>query len=245
MPRVLRVVSIVAVVLALLGCPPAKVSVPNVLGMTEVSATAAIIAAQLVVGDVTAAYSENVAIGSVVSQNPAGGQKASPGSTVALILSLGPAPLVGWSYVPGENSVLGLTINNTADGGCIVSGGHDSTYDMYVLKLTASGLADWDMIYSYISSEGGHPELWGHEASGAAETADGGYIVLGAGRVDGDGLPDESYLLVKSDEAGNVAWSKSYAPDNPYSPGHYCVNNAPAALQITGDGAQAAGTQEY
>ncbi len=145
-------------------------------------------------------------------------------------------PSVAWSYFPIENSIWGLTVNNTADGGCIIGGGHDAQYDMYALKLDALGAKTWDKAYSNISLEGSHSELWRYEARGLQQTADGGYIMLGAGHTDGDLLPERSFLLVKTDATGNVAWSRAYAPDNPYDPGHACVNNLPGALQVTSDG---------
>ena len=237
MPRtILGFVCATFICLALLGCSPVTVSVPNVAGLTQVSATAVIIAAQLVVGTMTTGPSETVAIGSVISQDPTAGQRVSPGAAVSLLISTGPSPSVAWSYFPSENSIWGLTVNNTSDGGCIIGGGHDTEYDMYALKLGALGAKTWDKVYSNISQEGSHPELWGHEARGLQQTADGGYIMVGAGSNDDDGLPGQSYLLVKTDATGNVIWSKTYAPDNPYSPGNDCVDNSPAALQVTRDG---------
>jgi hypothetical protein len=49
-------------------------------------------------------------------------------------------------------------------------------------------------------------------------------------------MPEACFLLVKTDTAGQVEWSKAYAPDNPYDPGEYCVANEGSALQVTSDG---------
>ena len=157
----------------------------------------------------------------------------------------GAVPSVAWSYIPSEDSIWGLTVNNTSDGGCIVGGGHNTEYDMYALKLDELGAKTWDKVYSNISQEGSQPELWGHEARGLQQTANGGYIMLGAGNNDGDGFPGQSYLLVKTDATGNVVWSKTYAPENPYSPGDYCVINSPAALEVTADGGYMAVGSSY
>ena len=63
--------------------------VPNVAGKTAVDANMAIINANLVVGTVTTAYSNTVAAGKVISQNPAGGTKVNIDSTVTYKVSLG------------------------------------------------------------------------------------------------------------------------------------------------------------
>lgn len=226
---------IAALCLAVLGCPPVA-KVPNVTGMTQAAATASIIAAQLVVGTLTSAPSETVTVGSVISQTPLAGTSVSPGSSVDLVISTGPAPSVEWSYEPEEESIWGLTINTTADGGCIVGGGYNSRYNMYALKLNSLGGKDWDKPYSNMSQGGTPSEQWRHESRGIQQTADGGYIMLGAGNNKDDGLPSPAYLLVRTDAAGTVLWSKTYAPENPYNIGNLCVENQPAALQITSDG---------
>lgn len=164
-------------------------------------------------------------------------------SAIAIVLTLAgcprpstPKPTTAWTYLPSEDSIWGLTISDTADSGWIIGGGYNGSYDMYALKLDAFGNYAWDMAYSNLSSGGSHSELWRHEARGLRQTADGGYIMVGAGAIEGDTMPDQSYLLVKTDAAGNIAWSKTYAPENPYDPGEFCVNNEPAALEVTADG---------
>jgi beta-lactam-binding protein with PASTA domain len=69
--------------------------VPNVVGMTEPNAIAAITAVDnLTVGAVTYEYSDTVAAGLVISQNPIGGTIVSVGSSVDLVVSLGPQTTV-------------------------------------------------------------------------------------------------------------------------------------------------------
>jgi hypothetical protein len=67
--------------------------VPSVVGSTQAAASSAIAGAGLTVGAVTTASSTTVASGNVISQNPAGGTNAAPGSAVALVVSTG-APVV-------------------------------------------------------------------------------------------------------------------------------------------------------
>ncbi|MBN1815760.1 MAG: S8 family serine peptidase, partial [Sedimentisphaerales bacterium] len=68
---------------------PPIVSVPNVVGQTQADAEAAVTAANLTVGTVTAAYSDTVPAGSVISQNPPAGTSAAEGSPIDLVVSLG------------------------------------------------------------------------------------------------------------------------------------------------------------
>lgn len=65
------------------------VAVPNVVGMTQAAATAAITGAKLNVGKVTMQSSKTVAKGNVISQNPAAGSNVNVGSTVDLTVSTG------------------------------------------------------------------------------------------------------------------------------------------------------------
>jgi hypothetical protein len=65
------------------------VTVPDVLGTGQVSAQSAIIAAGLSVGVISQSYSNTVAAGNVISQNPVGATSAPAGSPVDLVISLG------------------------------------------------------------------------------------------------------------------------------------------------------------
>src|SRR5271165_419254 len=70
------------------GC--AKMTVPNVEGLTQDAATTAITAAKLTVGTVTQQSSNTVATGKVISQDPASGNSVAQGSPVNLVISSGP-----------------------------------------------------------------------------------------------------------------------------------------------------------
>ena len=63
------------------------VLVPDVVNQPQAAAEAAIVAATLTVGNVTSAYSDTVAAGNVISQNPIGGASALPGTPVDLVVS--------------------------------------------------------------------------------------------------------------------------------------------------------------
>jgi len=214
---------------------PLYVTVPNTAGMTQAAATAAITNAGLNVGSVTQQPHTTAAIGTVISQDPANGTLAQ-GSNVNLVVSTGWMPAVSWTYQPDSTSTLGVSIATTSDNGVVIGGGHNSTYDLYGLKLTPAGQLDWAYIYSKPSDYGTHSELWFNEARDMRQTPDGGYAILSSGDLDDDGLPSPAYLLVKTDSEGDVEWSKTYSPDNPYSAGQKCVINHPGALDVTTDG---------
>jgi PASTA domain/Bacterial Ig domain/Cadherin-like domain len=75
------------------GTPPASVTVPNVVGLAQADAQAAITGAGLTVGTISNATSATVPAGQVISQTPSGGSSALAGSAVSLVVSSGaPAP---------------------------------------------------------------------------------------------------------------------------------------------------------
>jgi beta-lactam-binding protein with PASTA domain len=67
------------------------VVVPDVVGDDEATGTASLEGAGFVVS-VQTSYSDTVAAGDIISQNPAGGATAAAGSTVIIVVSLGEAP---------------------------------------------------------------------------------------------------------------------------------------------------------
>lgn len=75
----------------------APVSVPNVVGETQAAATTDITNAGLVLGTVTTQYSSSVAAGLVISQSPVGGTLVALGSSVSIVVSLGPQPVLAES----------------------------------------------------------------------------------------------------------------------------------------------------
>src|SRR5260221_13066000 len=97
---------LVCATLFLSGC--AKVTVPNVVGLTQAAATTAITEAKLNLGNVTQQNSNTVATGNVISQAPAGGSSAAERSPVALKISLGP-PRVAVAKVRGLNQAAATT----------------------------------------------------------------------------------------------------------------------------------------
>ena len=77
------------------------VTVPDVLGMNEEDAKTEIINLKLVLGTVSYAYSDVIAVGNIISQNPTAGENVPPESVVDLVVFLGPIPLldITWVYI--------------------------------------------------------------------------------------------------------------------------------------------------
>ncbi len=233
--RMLAGVAIVAV--ALTGCITSVV-VPDVHGKTLVEATALFTGAGLLVGTVSEDYSATVAKGTVMSQLPAAGSRAMKGTAVSLVFSLGPEPTLTWHYKASDDSVKGLTIAPTTDGGFIVSGGYGG-YNMYALKLSSVGSKDWDRVYSKMSTEGTPSELWRAPAAGMREAPGGGYMLLGRGTVEGPDLPEQNYVLVKTNDHGIEQSATALCPRNPYAAGDphpYCSSTIPVALDLDSEG---------
>jgi len=86
------------------------VTVPNLIGTSQVAAATAINGAELWIGTVTYQNSTTVPAGEIISQTPAAGSTAATGSRVNLVLSSGPT-------IPAP------TVTLTADQTSIASGG--------------------------------------------------------------------------------------------------------------------------
>jgi hypothetical protein len=88
------------------------VIVPDVVGMTESAARSEIVSHQLTVGTVTSNYSDTVAAGLVISQNPVSGGTVALNSSVSFEVSLGVAPATGYNAWAVTN---GIPQNSEAD----------------------------------------------------------------------------------------------------------------------------------
>jgi hypothetical protein len=95
------------------------------------------------------------------------------------------------------------SVQQTRDGGYIIAGGTESfgagIYDVYLIKLDASGNAIWEKTYGGPASDCGYAVL---------QADDGGFIVAGNAESFGTGNPD--VYLLKTDSDGNMLWQKTY-----------------------------------
>jgi beta-lactam-binding protein with PASTA domain len=94
---------------------PAATTVPNVTGLAQASAESAIIAANLTVGGITTQSDAEVPAGHVISQNPGGTTSAAVGSSVNLVVSLGPAMttvpnVTGFAQEAAESAIIAANL---------------------------------------------------------------------------------------------------------------------------------------
>jgi beta-lactam-binding protein with PASTA domain len=94
---------------------PKIATVPNVEGLTEAAATAAIIDAKFMMGTVAQQISNTVTNGRVISQDPASGSSVAEGSPVNLVISSGPQMLAvpnveGFTQDAATTTITGATL---------------------------------------------------------------------------------------------------------------------------------------
>lgn len=90
--RLTVMLAVVLLVSGVMGCQPQTVDVPDVSGVARADAEATIIAAGLLVGEVTEVFSDTIPRGRVISQSPQPGTRLDRGASVDLTVSLGPEP---------------------------------------------------------------------------------------------------------------------------------------------------------
>ena len=127
--------------------PPAVVLVPNVVNQTQSTAESQIASAGLVVGTITKDYSSTVSAGRVISQDPAGGSVATVGSTVDLIISLGPDP--GSSWALQKTSPVQMTVSSPVPSSPVTVDGSG------VWTFYASGTTEYKIEITSVSGVGG------------------------------------------------------------------------------------------
>lgn len=131
------------------------------------------------------------------------------------------AASVGWAATyGGVNYDIGRSIQQTSDGGYIVTGETDSfgagEDDIWVLKLRLDGAVEWQKTYG-----GKHFD----SAEAIQQTGDGGYIMAGETNSFGAGRRD--LWVLKLEPGGAVEWQKTYG-ESGYDP--------PQSIQQTTDG---------
>ena len=106
-----------SVINIVLSSGPCQVTVPNVVGQAQGSATSTLTVAGLVVGSVISQCSNTVPAGNVISQNPVGGTLVNPGTAVNLVVSAGAPSVPGVTGQPEDaaraaiEAVPGLTVS--------------------------------------------------------------------------------------------------------------------------------------
>jgi hypothetical protein len=110
-----------------------------------------------------------------------------------------------WSQTYGGTGTdIGLSAQQTSDGGYIITGhskGYSEMYsDVYLVKTDASGNQQWSQTFG-----GDYVDL----GNSVQQTSDGGYIITGYTYYSYE-TGSQNVYLIKTDSAGNEQWSQTF-----------------------------------
>jgi beta-lactam-binding protein with PASTA domain len=180
--------------------------VPNVVGETEADANSLIVGAGLVLGGVTYEFSDTVAAGTVISQNPVGGTTVPGGSSVDLVVSLGEAhtvPNVVGQTEADANSIIvgeGLTLGSvTYEHSDMVPAGHVISQDPVAGGVLPAGGAV-DLVVS--SGRAFVPDVVGQTESAASAAIIGMDLMVAATYEHHNSIP--ANIVISQNPAGGT-----------------------------------------
>ena len=98
----------------------------------------------------------------------------------------------------------GYYVASTRDGGCIVLGYTESTYDenqdIYLIKIDKNGTKEWDITYGQNGSDFGK----------AIVELDDGYMIAGSSNSQGKEEYDYNAWIIRTDIYGKMIWNNTY-----------------------------------
>ena len=111
----------------------------------------------------------------------------------------------------GTDDDYGTSVQQTTDGGYIITVGADSyPPDIYLIKTDANGIEQWNQTFGGVSTDVGRS---------VQQTTDGGYIITGYTWSFGNGSAD--VYLIKTDGNGIEQWNQTFG--GPDADGGYSV----------------------
>ena len=121
------------------------------------------------------------------------------------------APDTMWTKTFGDSGTdIGYSVQQTSDGGYIITGKTESTYggsDLLLIKTDVNGDTLWTKTFG---DSGWNNCEWGYSVQ---QTTDEGYIITGVRNI-GCGSPNlrgGNIWLIKTDATGDTLWSKTFS----------------------------------
>ncbi|KAF5415357.1 MAG: Cell surface glycoprotein [Candidatus Methanogaster sp.] len=126
----------------------------------------------------------------------------------------------------GEYRDVGSSVQQTSDGGYIISGLYSSggnwhDLNVWLMKVDSNGMEEWNKTFGS-GSDGGHS---------VQQTSDGGYIIVGTYWY---GIYSDVWLI-KTDSNGNTEWDSRFKTSYRFSTGNSVQQTSDGGYIITGD----------
>jgi hypothetical protein len=141
----------------------------------------------------------------------------------------GSSPAIEWMKTYGsDQNDWGNCIAKTSDGGYILTGTYGRNVwslwfsYLYLLKVDANGNEQWHQIQG--------PYTMDHVGKCVQQTSDGGYIIIGEQGTGGN----YDLLIEKTDNAGNIVWSRIFGKPDAYDAGRGVLQTADGGYVLVG-----------